>query len=344
MKIHSLKEARIKKGTRVLIRADFDVALRNGKIIDPFRPEKVLPALRYILKQGARVRLLAHLGRPRGKKVPALSLKPFVSLLSKKIDRRVVLMDNPLDEGSFAKFDNSSEVLLFENMRYWPGEERNSRDFASKLARWGDIYINEAFANSHRSHASVVSLAKILPSFAGPELVKEIYHLGILLQTPKQPYVALVGGIKLETKLPLVKRFLQKADKVLIGSGFAGALPARHPRNLYVPLDYIVHKGKKVDIGPETFIHFRNLLSDAKTIVWNGPLGFTPYFPNGTREIAKVLAKSPAFVVVGGGDTVAALEELGISLHSFDHVSAGGGAMLEMLAGEKLPAIEALKR
>lgn len=342
MRIRLLNEAQIKKGARVIVRADFDVAIRKGKILDYFRPEKVLPTVRHILRQGGNVRLIAHLGRPGGRRAAALSLKPFVSFLSSKLNKKVILVRD-FGERSFRRFNNSRDILLFENIRFYPEEEKNSRSFASKISLWGDIYVNEAFADSHRQHASIEKLAKILPSFAGFNLEKELYYLDTLLRNPRRPYIAVIGGIKIETKLLLVNKFLAKADRVLVGSGFVGKI-SPSIKKLYVPEDYIVSGGKKVDLGPWARRYFQEAAKGAGTVIWNGPLGRTPYFPLGTRVFARALVGLPAVKIIGGGDTIAALQKFGIPLKSFDHVSTGGGAMLEMLAGKKLPGIEALKR
>lgn len=343
MRIYQLSKAPIKKGTRVIVRADFDVAIKSGKVADDFRIRKVMPTLKYLLQKGASLRIISHLDRPGGKKVSGLSMAPVRRHLQGLLKKEIIFIADPLSEKAFAEFNSSRQILFFENIRFWPGEEKNDPKFAKKLARWGDIYVNEAFADSHRAHASITQIAKYLPSFAGLNLEKELFYLGKMLKSPKRPYVAAIGGIKLETKLPLVKKFLREADGVLLGSGL-GRFGKSGAKNLYAPLDYITDKkGNNVDIGPKTISRFTELVKDAKTVVWNGPLGNTPNFPRGTQAFAKAVGHLSAVKIVGGGDTILALEKYGL-LRNFTHVSAGGGAMLEFLAGKKLPGIEALRQ
>ena len=381
MSFRTISEATIRKGTRVIIRADFDVAIKSGKIQDEFRIRKVMPTVRYVLKRSGKVRLIAHLGRPKGKINQALSLKPIAGLLGKILQKNIILISDPFDPKAFRKYDDSPEILLFENLRFWRGEEENSSPFAENLACWADMYVNEAFASSHRAHASMVGLPKLLSSYAGLQLASEIKHLEFLSRKAQRPLVVVIGGIKLETKLPLVKRFLKEADQILVGGGVANSIfhamgmetgrsktdflrdkSILRSKKLCFPLDVItttsltsrsgrvtkIEKTQKdeyiVDIGPETIRLFSSLVKNARSIFWNGPLGFTPNFSNGTNQLARTLARSSAFKVIGGGDTLAALKRLKLPLKFFGHVSTGGGSMLEMLAGEKLPGIEILKR
>ncbi len=381
MRIYPLKEAPIKKGTRVIVRAGLDVPLQGKKIIDATRIHENISTLRFILKKGGSLRIITKIGRPKGTYIESLSVRPVARYLERLLNKRVVVISDPTDKKRLEKYSRSSEVILFENIYFWPEEKDNSHKFAIDLADWGDIYVNEAFASSHRRDTSIVALAKLLPSFAGLRFEKEISNLEVILQKPKRPFIVMLGGIKLETKLPLIKHFIKEADSVLLAGGIANSvfrargfetgrsttdvLPDKklvESKKLRLPLDVVAVKSvpsrlfriispdriKKdehiVDIGPRTAKEFSLLVRKANTVVWNGPLGLTPYFPKGTREFAKNLVKSKAFRVVGGGDTVAALREFGISLNSFNHVSTGGGAMLEMLAGKKLPGTEALKR
>lgn len=345
MNVHTIREAPIKKGTRVILRADFDVPYRGGKILDDYRILAVVPTIRAILKKGGRIRIISHLGRPHGKAAPSLGMNPIVRYLERALKKKIIFVHEPFIEKNFEKYDKSEEILFFENIRFWPGEEKSDPAFAVKLARWGDIYVNEAFANSHRNHASMVALARKLPSYAGLAFVNELQSLGRVFDSSKRPLVAIIGGIKLETKLPLMKRFLKEADLVLAGSGFSNWIPARRPANLYAPVDYVTSRGKKLDIGPDTIAYFKDVIKKAKTIVWNGPLGLAEEkkFAKGTIAIARSVQKSKGFSIIGGGDTIAILRKYGL-LRGFSHISTGGGAMLEFLAGKKLPGIEALKR
>lgn len=383
MRIKSIKEVKL-KNKRILVRADFDVPVKNGMPTEDFRIKQNLPTIKYILKNGGLVRIIAHLDRPGGKIVSSLSLAKFAGYLSGLIGKKTVFVKDPLNEALFQKYNFSGDIVLFENIRFWPGEEKNGINFAKKLARWGDVYINENFATSHRKHASFVSLPKFLPSYAGLYLEKEIFTLSRLLKDPKRPFVAILGGAKLETKMPLIKKFLKSADKMIIGGALAntiyylkgleigGSTADRNfkvdpiilkNKKIFLPSDVLVadkvksgarhriseatkvgNKDYIVDIGPESVKKLLFLLKGAKTIVWNGPLGFTeiPEFAKRTIALAKALQKIKAFKVVGGGDTVAVLHKYNL-LKSFDHISTGGGAMLEFLAEKKLPGIEVLK-
>lgn len=384
MEIKAISKSKL-RGKRILVRADFDVPVKNGMPMEDFRIKQNLPTIKYILKNGGLVRIIAHLDRPSGRVIPSLSLAKFAGHLSGLLGRETVFIKDPLNEALFQKYNFSGDIILFENIRFWPGEEKNDMNFAKKLAQWGDIYVNENFATSHRKHASFVSLPKFLPSYAGLYLEKEISTLNRLLKNPKRPFVAILGGAKLETKMPLVKKFLKLADRLLIAGALANTIyylrgleigkstADRHfkinptifnNKKIFLPFDVLVadkiKPGAKrriseiakvgrgdyiVDIGPESVKKPLLLLKGAKTIVWNGPLGFAeiPEFSKGTIVLAKALQKIKAFKVIGGGDTVAALGKYKM-LKGFNHVSTGGGAMLEFLAGKKLPGIEALKK
>ena len=384
VKIKALKDVSLRKGVRVILRADFDVAIRGGRIEDDFRIKEVLPTIRYLLRRGSSLRVISHLKRPGGRIVPDLSFKATAVYLAKVLKRQVVFISDPLNRNVFVKYDNSSQLLFFENIRFWPGEEKNSMVFARRLARWGDIYVNEAFANSHRAHASMAALPQLLPAFAGLYLAKEISALRRVIRNPRRPLVAILGGVKLETKVPLVERFLKVGGRVLVGGALANTIfrarginfgkspvdeeflktPKGHyldsPR-LFLPVDLVVARdfGSRprivtsddigdnefnCDIGPATVRLFNSLLKGANTVVWNGPLGLVEKekFSSGTLGIVRGLKKIKAFKVTGGGDTVAFLRKHKL-IEGFDHISTGGGAMLEFLAGKKLPAIEALK-
>lgn len=375
----SLHNAIIVPGARVLVRADFDIGLHAGRITDIWRAEAVLPALRILLKKKTRVRLLAHLGRPGGRRQDALTLAPVARFLSRALGRRVPLIADPFR----GAWNRDAAIVLFENLRFWPGEEKNDPAFARALAAEGDLYVNEAFANCHRPHASMVLLPARMPAFAGPNLLREVEALERILHHPQRPLVAIFGGAKIETKLPLIRRFLRHTDRVLVGGAIANAIFALQGRNigrsaadtagassvaflknkkLFLPTDVLVADrlagGARAtvrsisdvgrdeyigDIGPATLRHFTSLVADARTIVWNGPMGYAeaPQFARGTIAIARAIRESRAFSVVGGGDSVAMLRRYRIS-DGFSHISTGGGAMIVFLVGKKLPALEAL--
>lgn len=223
-RLHLLNEADIKAGTRVIVRADLDVGVKNGKIADDFRLRAGLPTLRYLLELGARVRIVGYLGRPQGRQDKKLTLEPIARRLGALLRRKVVFVQDPFNEGTMHKYRQSPEILLFENIRFWPEESQNNVVFARRIARWGDIYVNDAFANSHRSEASLVGLPKILSAYAGLRLTEEIAALQNIMVRPKRPLVAVLGGVKIETKLPFIRKFLRSADRVLVGGALANTI------------------------------------------------------------------------------------------------------------------------
>lgn len=317
-------------GKNVIVRADLDLAERGGQL-ETFRLNRLIPTLLDLLTRGANVRILAHRGRPNGIPDPALSTAPFASLLSERLGERVNFAG---DLSSPA----SGKMALYENLRFNPGEENNSQDFVQTLLRLGEIYVNESFASSHRTHASVTSLPKYLPHFAGLNLMAEVENLTKILSNPVRPLVVIIGGAKVETKRPLIERMQTVADEILIGGSLVneGLLPME---KVVLPIDNV--EGK--DIGTQTIERFKTSIESARTIVWNGPMGVfeDPSFSAGTTAVARAVAASPAFTVVGGGETIACLNELGL-LQQIKFVSTGGGAMLEFLSGKSLPGLEAL--
>lgn len=310
----SVKEAAL-GGKRVIIRTDFDVSFRDGKIEEDFRIRANLETIQLVLHSGGRARIVAHRGRPKGKKQEAFSMRPIARRLSRLLKRKVVVVDDPFQESEYLRYDHSSDILVFENIRFWPEEEKNSVSLARGLARWGDLYVNEAFASSHRDHASMVALARLLPAYAGLHFIKEIQCLSDVFEHLKRPLVAVLGGAKLETKLPLIRRFLKEADYVLIGGALANTLLFLQGREvgksvvdhdtvmpramlsdkkLCLPVDVVTTRTMKsgsgvrmtktdnvatdeyiVDIGSETTRIFSDIAKKAGTIVWNGPLGYT---------------------------------------------------------------------
>ncbi len=361
-----LKDARIRRGMRVLVRADLDVPVKSGRVVDDFRLRAGAPTIKYLLRRGARVRILGYLGRPKGRVIKKFSLRPVAARLERLLGLKVVFIRDPLNPAAFKKFNDSSDILLFENTRFFPGEEKNSIEFARRLSRWGDLYVNEAFANSHRRYASVETLARILPSYAGLRLEKEIFNLSKIFDQPKRPIVALIGGLKTETKIPVIERFLLLGATVLLAGvpantfslakgeyiGRSVADEGFVPRvrrllgnlRIILPVDVKWKDGAIIDVGPLTVNKFLEKAGTAKVFVWNGPLGNTPKFFRGTIDFAKGLKrKRDQLRIVGGGDTVTILEGHR-AVGAFDHVSTGGGAMLEFLAGKRLPGIEVLKK
>lgn len=327
--MNSIESAPILPNTKVLVRYDLDVPIENGKILEEFRLEAGLQTLKYIIRKGGIPIILGHIGKPAGKfdkKLSTDQLRPW--------------FNEHLEKDSF---------ILLENLRFDSREESNNEAFAKELATLGELYVNESFSTSHREHASVVGLPKFLPAYAGFRLVQEVTTLEKVRSDPKRPLTALVGGAKLESKLPVVKKFLDIADHVLLG-GKIGIEWAKQGRtevyeNLVLPFGY-VDGGK--DIDSKTIEHFCSILADSETVVWAGPIGMyeDSKYIMGTKELGKTLAKSikaeKCFAVVGGGDTIAALDKCEL-LGSMSFVSTGGGAMLDFLANGVLPGTRALE-
>jgi len=337
------------KNKRVLVRCDFNVPLSDeGEILDDFRIKQTVPTIECLIKKGAKVILMSHLGRPGGKAKEELRLNPVQNRLMEYLD--VSITKAPGCTGSeIEKWVNQmqpGEVLLLENLRFYKEEKENNEGFARGLAKLGDIYINDAFGACHRAHASIVGVPKHLPSGIGLLLEKEIKVLTELMKKPKKPLIAIVGGTKVQSKVKLADKISEIADFVLI-SGLikkaikGEAIQLKHPQKIVEPID---ETGKGKDIGPKTVDLFKEKISQAETVFWVGPLGKIEEeeFLKGSEEIAKAIIKSNVFSVVGGGETVELIAKLGLT-EKFNHVSTGGGAMLAFLSEEKLPGIEALK-
>lgn len=331
-------------GKRVFVRADLDVpfeqlTVNNQQLTvsaeEATRLTNIRPTVDYLFEHGAtKIIIAGHIDRPSGAD-PALSTEQLKLNLEKILSRSVIFAEN------FEKQVLENLVLL-ENLRFWPGETENSQDFARQLAQLADVYVNEAFGNCHRNHASMVTLPKLLPHAAGVHLQNEVKALSNLLNNPKRPFVAVVGGAKIETKLPLVEHLAKIADYVLVG----GELPIEiAEKKLTFPQNVIVASltPDRKDIDNESIDIFCNKIKDASTVVWNGPLGlFEEGHDVGSKEIAQSIIDSGAYSVVGGGETVEFLAKNNL-LSQFAFVSSGGGAMLEFLAGHKLPALMALE-
>ncbi len=319
----TLDQANITAGTKVLIRSDLDVPIKNNIITNEYRLIQSLGTIKYVLEKGGYPIICGHIGKPDGKVVPELS----TTLLKLWYTSHL---------GS-AKFE------LIENLRFDPREESNDDSFAKELASHADIYVNDSFATCHREHASIVSIPRLLPCFAGVRLELEINNLNKLLENPERPFVCVVGGIKLESKKPALLKMLSIADVVLVGGRLGLDWKEDIPSNLHLPSDYAT---TFADIGPNTINTFNDKISNAKTIVWTGPVGAyeKEEFSIGTKAIAtKVVeaTRNGAFTFIGGGNTIEALEKLGF-LDEVSFVSTGGGAMLQYLVDGTLPGITAL--
>lgn len=374
---------------RVLVRVDFNVPLAEGKVTDDTRIRAALPTINYLLEHGAKVILMSHLGRPKGKVVDKLRLSAVPERLAELLGRPVRKLDDCVGrkvEAAVAEM-RRGDVILLENTRFHPEEESNHPVYARELASLADIFVNDAFGAAHRAHASTVGVAEYLPSVAGFLMEKEITFLGKALAAPDHPFVAILGGAKISSKIGLIDNLLTKVDGLLIGGGMANTfLKAqghdigqslveddsldvaretleRAGERLALPVDVVVadrfdaeadskvvpvgqvpEDWRILDIGPETVELFKRKLAGAKTVVWNGPMGVFefPRFAEGTFAIARFLADLEATTIIGGGDVVAAVGQAGVA-DRIAHVSTGGGASLEFLEGNPLPAVAALE-
>ncbi len=379
-------------GKRVLVRADLNVPLADGVVQDDTRIRGVLPTIKNLLERGACVILVSHLGRPKGKVVPELRLDPVAEHLSKLLGRPVRKLDQVVGEEveKAVAESKAGEVLLLENVRFEPGEEKNDPELAARLARLADLFVNDAFGTAHRAHASTAGVAKHIPAVAGLLMIKEIEALTRCLEQPGRPLVAILGGAKVSDKIGVLRRFMQLADTLLVGGGMANTLLAAKGYDLgdsfyeaesldlaktlleesgqsrcrlELPVDLLITQElkpnasyqvvspeavpagwKAVDIGPETVKEYSKAVAAAGMVVWNGPLGVfeVPPFHQGTEGVARAVAESRAYSVVGGGDVVAALEKLGLA-DKISFISTGGGATLEFWEGKELPGIAVLQ-
>jgi len=334
---------------RVLVRCDYNVPLdEGGNILDDSRIRETLPTIKYLLENEAKVILMSHLGRPDGEVKEDLRLLPVKERLSQLLGLPIAMAPDcvgPETEKMAAEM-KVGDILLLENLRFHKEEKENDQEFAKNLAKLGDIYIDDAFAACHRDHASVTSLARLLPSAAGFSLEKEITTLEKMMENPEKPLVVLIGGKKVETKVKFINKISEIADFVLVSGVIKKEMDEKgtilsHMEKVVQPVDE--EEGGK-DIGPKTIELFKEKISQAKTVFWNGPFGKIEEerFCRGTEEIAKAIIESKAFSVVGGGETVDFITKINL-LSKFSHVSTGGGAMLTFLAGDEMPGIEVLK-
>ncbi len=343
----TLKDFNI-QGKRVLVRCDFNVPLsKKGEILDDFRIKQTLPTIEYLIEKGAKVILMSHLGRPEGKVMEEFRLTPVQDKLMEYLDLSIIKAPDciGLEIEKWTLKMQPGEILLLENLRFHKEEEENDENFAKELSKLGDIYINDAFGCSHRAHASIVGVTKFLPAGAGFLLEKEIKVLSDLTKSPEKPLVVIIGGKKVEDKSKVIDMLAEKGDWILVGDLIKKEVKEKNIQLKY-PEKIIEPVGEKIgrDINEQTIKIFKEKILEAKTVFWSGPLGEIEEgdFSKGSEAVARAIIESGAFSVVGGGETVEFINKLGLT-EKFNHVSTGGGAMLEFLSGQTLPGLEALK-
>ncbi len=382
------------RDSRVFVRVDFNVPIESGRVGDDLRIREALPTIRYAMEQGAVVVLASHLGRPKGKRNPALTLAPVANHLSQLISKNVLFVPECIGPAAHQAVVSASagDVILLENLRYHPEEEANDAPFAQRLAELAPLYVNDAFGSAHRAHASTEGITHYVKrAGAGYLMEKELRYLGDALERPARPFIAILGGAKISDKIEVIENLLNKVDRLLIGGAMAftflrsqghgvgkslceddkldlaSQLLARaaskgSPSQILLPVDFVVaagiddEKGAQVveagklppdkmglDIGPSTLAAYAGTLRNAGTILWNGPMGVfeKAAFAAGTFEIARAVAESKSVSIIGGGDSAAAVRQAGVG-GSITHISTGGGASLEFLAGKILPGVAAL--
>ena len=392
MKIKLLKDLDY-RNKKVYLRVDYNV-VENGRVIDEFRIEQSLPTIKELLAKNCSLILASHNGRPEGKVEKGLSLRPVAQVLANLLKRKVSFIDDCVGQEVSAEAEalKPGEIMLLENLRFHEAEEKNNSLFAKSMARLAEVYVDDAFANAHRAHASMVGVPKYLPHAAGLLMQKEFETLTGLLKSPRRPFLAVVGGAKISTKIEVLKSLIAKADIIFIGGAMANTflqaqgfdveksltepdlvdtareiieLSKNKKVDLILPTDLVVAKAVKtgankrtvevgklekgdiaLDIGKETMRSLIHIIKKAKTIFWNGTLGYAELsdYALASKDLAYLMAlrKGKAETVIGGGDTTAFVEKLGMH-NRYSFVSTGGGASLELLSGKQLPALEALR-
>ena len=381
------------KGKKVFVRCDFNVPLdENGNITDNRRIVGALDTIKYLLDQNCKIILCSHLGRPKGEVKPEFSLAPVAKELSKLLGKEVKLAKDVIGENAKELSSNmkNGDIVLLENVRFDPREEKNDPEFSKELASMAEVFVNDAFGTAHRAHSSTAGIAEYLPAVSGFLIEKELKFLGSALENPERPFVAILGGKKVSDKIGVINSLLEKVDTLMIGGAMAYTFFKAQGYNvgnsiceldkldlakelmekaekkgvkLMLPIDTKLGKGfdpntetktvswteipdgwEGFDIGEKTIELYKNELKNAKTVIWNGPVGLFEFdtFAIGTNEIAKTLSEmTDCTTIIGGGDSAAAVEKAGLA-EKFTHISTGGGASLEFLEGKKLPGIECL--
>ena len=376
------------EGKKVIVRVDFNVPIKEGKITDDTRIIAALPTINYLLEHGAAVILMSHLGRPKTKEDTQFSLRPVAEHLATLVDAPVKFAEDCRGEiAKTAAADlKAGEVLVLENTRFYPEETKNGVEMSKDLASLADLFVSDAFGSAHRAHSSTAGIADYLPAAAGFLMEKEIKYLGNAIADPVRPFVAILGGAKISDKIGVIENLLKTADKILIGGGMANTflkaqgyemadslveaevldtakdLLSRAEGKIILPVDMVLANAfdadaemrmaaigdvpagwRMLDVGPLTVEQFSDVIMSAGTVVWNGPMGVFefPRFAEGTFGVARAVANSDAISIIGGGDSVSAINQSGLS-DKITHISTGGGASLEMLEGLELPGLAVL--
>ncbi|MCF6093618.1 phosphoglycerate kinase [Microaerobacter geothermalis] len=380
------------KGKRVFCRVDFNVPLQDGAITDDTRIRAAIPTIQYLREQGAKIILASHLGRPKGKVVEAMRLTPVGQRLSELLGVPIGIASEavgPEVENRVSELQEG-DILLLENVRFYPGEEKNDPELAKSFAKLADLYVNDAFGTAHRAHASTAGVAEYLPGVAGLLMEKELEALGKALSNPDHPFTAIIGGAKVKDKIGVIENLLNKVDHLLIGGGLANTFilangfPVGNSLveeekvelaqsllkkakekgvEFLIPVDVVVAdrfapdattqvvnveeipEGWQVlDIGPNTIDLYRKVILESKLVMWNGPMGVfeMELFAQGTFNVARAMADAEGMTIIGGGDSVAAVEEGGYAEY-INHISTGGGASLEFMEGKELPGVSVLQ-
>ena len=383
------------KGKKVLLRVDLNVPMKNGAITETSRIEKVIPTIKLLLEKEAKIIILSHIGRPKGSVVSGMSLKPISEKLSNLLNKNVFFNEDLINDNTLLQINKipNGSILMLENIRFNKGEETNDSDFSKKISTLGDIYVNDAFSCSHRSHASVEGITKYIPSYYGLQITEEINALKKITSEIEKPVSLIIGGSKISTKIKIINNLIKKFNNIIIVGGMGNTMLKHTGSNvgksicenecgslikeilknskkynckITIPKDVIVSssldgKGKEkeineikddemiLDIGSKTISSIETIINNSRTILWNGPAGYfeSPNFQNGTKKILDLISQKTnndkIFSVAGGGETVAAINKFK-KFDSFTFVSTAGGAFLEYLEGNTLPAIKALNQ
>ncbi len=389
----SITDYKYLEGTKVLLREDFNVPInKNGVISDDKKIIEALPTIKFLMEKGAKIIIVSHLGRPEGKVKPEFSLAPVVEKLKELLNKPILFETELFSEHmqKMLRTMKNGDIMVLENIRFYPEEEKNDEEFSKKLANLADIYCDDAFGTAHRAHASIAGVTKFIPSYCGLLMAKEVEVFTKLINEPQRPFVAVLGGAKVSDKIKLISSLIDKVDCIIIGGAMAYTFLSAEGYNvgkskvdeskieyaklllekaenkkvkIYLPIDHLVAKefsfladydtytnakfpqdGIGMDIGPKTIKLFSKVISQAKMAYWNGPMGVFEYkrFSKGTQAIAKAMAENKNIMVVGGGDSAAAVRNFDLE-KDFYFVSTGGGASLAMLEGSELAGLVNLK-